>query len=1009
MRRTLLLRWAACFVACAFGGSLSLLAQTDVTNTYLVNPSFEGENVASLPVVGTKGEGDSYRGWTLAQPTGWTVTEAAETYQLKDSEAYTDNGYGQVGTMANGTYCFYLRHKWGNKDVSIKQTLSGLLPGEYTLTASIKAMKQGGSPSAYLTAAGKNSSSVTFAAGSSNAFTSQAWYTAQVSFTVNSESDVEIALNVNKDKTDNAMQIAIDNFTLTYTAFPMATADDYDALEAAISSSESKVLGFEVGEYAPYMNVDAIKALPLAKAINRAISNSQLYVQELTNTLTTGWTVNATQQNGFYRGDFADYQTSDISGDNRAVATGWSNTATYYCGVVGLKATEPAYGNTENLGLGGLTSKKALYLRGGFNTTYGQTAGYTLPLKAHAIYTLAFSYGGWGQHKDNAGTVTVGQDGSTPIYNAAVNTTGNGNENAEAWQSFNTAIHTTDAGNYEVKLDCVAGGQSAFSDFTLTLQGYEIQANASTLTDAPLTADTWYCFDIATAGDYKLTASTDLGDITYVTDGTLIESTAGTAFSVDANNVQNLAVGRYYIKSASAQTLSVAVYSLADADDYEALANAIAAAEDNIGFEDGEYAPYNNISMLATLAEAKTIDTTADNPQATIQAMTDALAASNWTANDGEVNAIYDGSFDAASSNVATNTVPTGWHGSDSYYNDALMTRYVYSNGSGNNGLYNHFANHSAMMSKSYPTYGKDEGYTLPLKANTWYKLTFDFGGWGPCTRTTTIVVKDANGAAVAVSPAESAAATDGAQDDENKWKTYTGYFKTDAKGNYTLQLRKDSEQNNGEWQIAYGDIVLKKAETTTANMKVAAGKWGTFIAPFDVAIPADVEAYKVTGIVNDTYMDKEEVTTTIPANTPVVLKNVGEDDVDTDLLIPNTATEVAYTEGLLTGVYTAATIAASDASNTRYVLQTQDEVQAFYKVDAAFTAKPNRAYLTVPAAASAKKMLYFDFDDAATAIAGIEPTETEDDAPAYNVAGQRVQNGYKGIVIKNGVKYLNK
>lgn len=666
MRRTLLLRWAACFVACAFGGSLSLLAQTDVTNTYLVNPSFEGENVASLPVVGTKGEGDSYRGWTLAQPTGWTVTNSL-TGQLKEAEAYTDNGFGTVGAMADGTYCYYQRQGWSDGTTKIAQTITSTLPaGVYSFKVKVKTAYANSATSLVtLSANGTNSSATTFTKGTANQFNNQSWTELSVQFTLDEpKANVEVALNISW--VSGGSQIAIDDVRLTVE--PFATTDDYDALEAAINSSELKALGFEEGEYAPYINVDAIKALSLAKAINRATNNSQLHVQELTSTLTTG-----------------------------------------------------------------------------------------------------------------------------------------------------------------------------------------------------------------------------------------------------------------------------------------------------------------------------------------------------WTANDGEVNAIYDGSFDAASSNVATNTVPTGWHGSDDNYNNAVMTRYVYSNGSGNNGLYNHFANHSAMMSKSYPTYGKDEGYTLPLKANTWYKLTFDFGGWGPCTRTTTIVVKDANGAAVAVSPAESAAATDGAQDDENKWKTYTGYFKTDAKGNYTLQLRKDSEQNNGEWQIAYGDIVLKKAETTTANMKVAAGKWGTFIAPFDVAIPADVEAYKVTGIVNDTYMDKEEVTTTIPANTPVVLKNVGEDDVDTDLLIPNTATEVAYTEGLLTGVYTAATIAASDASNTRYVLQTQDEVQAFYKVDAAFTAKPNRAYLTVPAAASAKKMLYFDFDDAATAIAGIEPTETEDDAPAYNVAGQRVQNGYKGIVIKNGVKYLNK
>ena len=30
-------------------------------------------------------------------------------------------------------------------------------------------------------------------------------------------------------------------------------------------------------------------------------------------------------------------------------------------------------------------------------------------------------------------------------------------------------------------------------------------------------------------------------------------------------------------------------------------------------------------------------------------------------------------------------------------------------------------------------------------------------------------------------------------------------------------------------------------------------------------------------------------------------------------------------------------------------------------------------------------------------------------DAPAYNLAGQRVNDAYKGIVVKNGKKYMNK
>jgi len=29
--------------------------------------------------------------------------------------------------------------------------------------------------------------------------------------------------------------------------------------------------------------------------------------------------------------------------------------------------------------------------------------------------------------------------------------------------------------------------------------------------------------------------------------------------------------------------------------------------------------------------------------------------------------------------------------------------------------------------------------------------------------------------------------------------------------------------------------------------------------------------------------------------------------------------------------------------------------------------------------------------------------------APIYNLAGQRVENGFKGVVIQNGKKYVNK
>lgn len=232
---------------------------------------------------------------------------------------------------------------------------------------------------------------------------------------------------------------------------------------------------------------------------------------------------------------------------------------------------------------------------------------------------------------------------------------------------------------------------------------------------------------------------------------------------------------------------------------------------------------------------------------------------------------------------------------------------------------------------------------------------------------------------------------------------SYTAYGQSDADGNLTIQFTVPA--NSGISWLSFRDVkYTKEANGAIAALSVKANKWGTFIAPFTVAIPAGLEAYKVTGV-SGNYMVKEAVESAIPANTPVVLNNTTDALVSKTFYGISTAVEDGYTEGLLTGVYTAATIPVSVGVTTNYVLQTQGDVQAFYKVDADFTATPNRCYLTVTTGGGAKA---FFFDDAPTAIAGVE-ADAEDNAPAYNVAGQPVTKDFKGIVIKNGKKFLQK
>jgi len=192
-------------------------------------------------------------------------------------------------------------------------------------------------------------------------------------------------------------------------------------------------------------------------------------------------------------------------------------------------------------------------------------------------------------------------------------------------------------------------------------------------------------------------------------------------------------------------------------------------------------------------------------------------------------------------------------------------------------------------------------------------------------------------------------------------------YVYLDGNTDLTLTVKKP----NYIWDcwVIFNNFTLTRYYQTSANMTIAAGKYGTFVAPFDVTIPDGVTAEKVTGVSSSTLVT-EAVETTIPANTPVLVSS--EAAVNTTFYGKGDAVGTVKPDGqLLTGVYEAVEIPAGS-----YVLQTQDGVQAFYKLDANATANTvNRAYLTVPA--SPVKAFFFNSDDA-DAIKSIEATDDE-------------------------------
>jgi len=209
----------------------------------------------------------------------------------------------------------------------------------------------------------------------------------------------------------------------------------------------------------------------------------------------------------------------------------------------------------------------------------------------------------------------------------------------------------------------------------------------------------------------------------------------------------------------------------------------------------------------------------------------------------------------------------------------------------------------------------------------------------------------------------------------------------------HTLKIGVKSDDTD-KWLVFDNfELYMTSYTADEATMSITEAKFATFIAPFDVTIPANVTAYTVDGVEdNGTTLKITEVATTIPANTPVVLNS--ESTVDQKFSGMSTATAKTYTVGLLAGVYVDTEIAEG------YVLQNQSTGVGFYEVKAAKTVPAYRAYLTKPAAAAdGAKAFYFPADNA-TAIEAISALTSDAIEGIYTIGGAKLNSLQKGINI---------
>ena len=184
--------------------------EKDITQTYVQNASFEADAVAGLAEVTNAADGR--RGWTLANPTGWTVSGTAVTQLLVKADCYADNNFGLVTTVADGEAAYYLRQGWATGSTKVAQTLKNLPAGKYKLTIDHRTGYANSATSSLTLSAGTMAVTESFVQGSAGFFATAPWKTTEVVFSTASAGDVEIA--VKADWLSGGSCVMMDNVRL---------------------------------------------------------------------------------------------------------------------------------------------------------------------------------------------------------------------------------------------------------------------------------------------------------------------------------------------------------------------------------------------------------------------------------------------------------------------------------------------------------------------------------------------------------------------------------------------------------------------------------------------------------------------------------------------------------------------------------------------------------------------------------------------------------------------------
>lgn len=209
-------------------------------------------------------------------------------------------------------------------------------------------------------------------------------------------------------------------------------------------------------------------------------------------------------------------------------------------------------------------------------------------------------------------------------------------------------------------------------------------------------------------------------------------------------------------------------------------------------------------------------------------------------------------------------------------------------------------------------------------------------------------------------------------------------------------------------------DFISTGSTGCKVTRTIKAGDHASICVPFAItSIPEGLYVWEATNYDTKNNIINFSKAVEVPGNFPCILRNTTDQDIELnwtwtgDINFGNYVGNDAEKKKLGdTDVYFCGNWKEVLVTNgTQWIIKNEGIHASIVKA-AGVKISPFRAYFTgIPEGASAK--LNFD-DEETTSITNVNAAESNDDT-LYNLAGQKVNAAYKGIVIKNGKKYLVK